>query len=112
MRQRPDFKQALSTLHRLQREAEEDPQVPTYYNRSQQWAQSSSSTWWNWQGSWWTPYPSESHDGDAPSIDERGDLLIAVFGKILLDKTFANSIYLLQMDRVQLTAVYSNRRGV
>ena len=27
---RPDFKQALSTLHRLQREAEEDPQVPTY----------------------------------------------------------------------------------
>ena len=57
---RPDFKQALSTLHRLQREAEEDPQVPTYSNRSQQWAQSSSSTWWNWQGSWWTPFPSES----------------------------------------------------
>ena len=45
--QRPDFKQALSTLHRLQREAEEDPQVPTYSNKSQQWAQSSSSTWWN-----------------------------------------------------------------
>ena len=67
--QRPDFKQALSTLHRLQREAEEDPQVPTYSNTSQQWAQSSSSTWWNWQGSWWTPYPSESHDGDAPSIE-------------------------------------------
>ena len=65
--QRPDFKQALSTLHRLQREAEEDPQVPTYSNKSQ--AQSSSSTWWNWQGSWWTPYPSESHDADAPSIE-------------------------------------------
>ena len=41
--QRPDFKQALSTLHRLQREAEEDPQAPTYSNKSQQWAQSSSS---------------------------------------------------------------------
>ena len=67
--QRPDFKQALSTLHRLQREAEEDPQVPTYSNTSQQWAHSSSSTWWNWQGSWWTPYPSESHDGDAPRIE-------------------------------------------
>ena len=62
--------QALSTLHRLQREAEGDPQVPTYSERNQQWAQSSSSsTWWNWQGSWWTPYPSESHDGDAPSIE-------------------------------------------
>ena len=71
LRQRPDFKQALSTLHRLQREAEEDPQVPTYSNESQQWAQSSSS-WWNWQGSWWTLYPSESHDGDAPSIERTG----------------------------------------
>ena len=70
--QRPDFKQALSTLHRLQREAEGDTQVPTYSNRSQQWAQSSSSTWWNWQGSWWTPYPSERHDGDAPSIEWTG----------------------------------------
>ena len=26
-------------------------------------------------------------------LNERGDLLIAVFGKILLDKTFWNSIY-------------------
>ena len=43
----PDFKQALSTLHRLQQEAEGDPQVPTYPNRNQQWAQSSSSPWWN-----------------------------------------------------------------
>ena len=49
--QRPDFKQPLSTLHRLQREAEEDPQLPTCSNKSQQGAQSSSSTLWNWQGS-------------------------------------------------------------
>ena len=27
---RPDFKQALSTLQRLQQETEGDPQVPTY----------------------------------------------------------------------------------
>ena len=33
LRQRLDFKQALSTLHRLQREAEEDPQVPTDSNK-------------------------------------------------------------------------------
>ena len=71
----PDFKQALSTLHRLQREAEGDPQVPTYSNTSEQWVQSSSSTWWNWKGSWWTHYPSESHDGDAPSIEWTGWLV-------------------------------------
>ena len=68
---RPDFKQALSTLQRLKQETEGDSQVPTYSNRNQQLAQSSSSTWWNWQGSWWTPYPYESHDGDAPSTDRK-----------------------------------------
>ena len=30
LRHRPDFKQALSTLQRLQQEAGEEPQVPTY----------------------------------------------------------------------------------
>ena len=43
-------------------------------------------------------------------LNEWGDLLIAVFGTILLGKTFLNSITLLQMDRLQLTAVYCNRR--
>ena len=38
--------------------------------KPKQWeAQGSSSTWWNWQGSWWTPYHSESQEGDAPSIE-------------------------------------------
>ena len=45
-------------------------------------------------------------------LNERGDLLIAVFGKILPDETFMNSFTLLQMDRLQLTAVYCNRRWV
>ena len=62
--ERLDFKQALSTLQQLKHKAEGDPQVPTYCNTSQQWAQSSSSsTWWNWQGSWWTPYPCENYGG-------------------------------------------------
>ena len=70
LRHRPDFKQALSTLQWLQQEAGEEPQVPIYSYKHQQWeARSSSSTWWNWQGSWWTPYHSESQDGDAPSIE-------------------------------------------
>ena len=33
---------------------------------------SSSSSWWSWQGSWWTPYSYESHDGDEPSTDRTG----------------------------------------
>ena len=61
LRHRSDFKQALSTLQRLQQEAREEPQVPIYSCKHKQWqlAQSSSSSWWSWQGSWWIPYPSE-----------------------------------------------------
>ena len=56
LRNRSDFKQALSSLERLQQEAGEEPHVPTYSCKHKQWqlAQSSSSTWWNWQGSWWS----------------------------------------------------------
>ena len=69
LRHRPDFKQALSTLQRLQQEAGEEPQVLTYSYKHQQWeARSSSSTWWNWQGSWWIPYHSEGQNRDAPRI--------------------------------------------
>ena len=70
LRHRSDFKQALSTLQRLQQEAGEEPHVPTYSCKQKQWeARSSSSTRWNWQDSWWTPYPSESPEGDEPSIE-------------------------------------------
>ena len=44
---RPDFKKALSTLHRLKKAKDE-----AYYQNL--W-QSSSSTWWQWQTSWWHP---------------------------------------------------------
>ena len=56
VRNRSDFKQALSTLERLQQEAGEEPYVPTYSYKHKQWqlAQSSFSTWWNWQDSWWS----------------------------------------------------------
>ena len=47
IRHRPDFKQALSTLHRLKKAEDE-----AYY---QNWWQSSSSSWWQWQTSWWHP---------------------------------------------------------
>ena len=61
VQQRSDFKQALSTLQQL-KEKEDAAQ------RNQRRAQSSSS-WWSWQGSWWTPYSYESHHGDVPSTD-------------------------------------------
>ena len=93
---RPDVKQALSTLQQLKEKEE-------YAQRNQRWAQSSSSSW-----SWWTPYSYESHHGDEPGKR----LVIEVFGTILQGMIFLNSFTLLQMDRLQLTAVYCNRRGV
>ena len=63
VQRRLDFKQALSTLQQLKEIEEEAP-------KNQRWAQSSSSSsWWSWQGSWWTPYFYESHHGDEPSTD-------------------------------------------
>ena len=62
---RLDFKQALSTLQQLKLEEEG-------VQRNQQWAQSSSSSsWWSWQGSWWTSYSDENHHG---VLIEQGDL--------------------------------------
>ena len=45
-------------------------------------------------------------------LSERGDLLIAVFGKILLDKTFLNSTYFVTNGSFTLTAVHCNPREV
>ena len=69
--------------------------MPTYSNKHKQWeARSSSSTWWNWQGSWWTPYHSESQEGDAPQVlSERCDPLLGSIWQASSEKTFMNSIY-------------------
>ena len=47
VRHRADFKEALSTLRRLKNQEDQ-----AYYQNC--W-QSSSSSWWNWQDSWWHP---------------------------------------------------------
>ena len=63
IRHRSDFKQALSSLQQLK--GKEDAA-----HHNQRWTQScSSSSWWSWQGSWWTLYSYESHHGDEPSTD-------------------------------------------
>ena len=51
IRHRPDFKKALSTLHRLKKAEDK-----THYEN---WSQSSSS-WWQWQTNWWEPYYENS----------------------------------------------------
>ena len=47
IRHRPDFKKALSTLRHLKKAEDQ-----AYY---QNWWQSSSSSWWQWQDSWLHP---------------------------------------------------------
>ena len=60
VRHRPDFKQALSTLRQLRDQEDAAHQ--------QRWTQSYSSSWWNWQESWWhSSY--EHHHEDVPSTD-------------------------------------------
>ena len=56
LRKRSYFKQALSTLERLHQEAGEEQLAPTPCWKNKQWksASSSSSTWWQWQESWWS----------------------------------------------------------
>ena len=61
IRHRPDFKQALSSLRQL-KDKEDEAQ------RNQRWTQSYSSSWWNWQGSWWNS-SYENHHEDVPSTD-------------------------------------------
>ena len=59
-RHRLDFKQALSTLRQLKDKEDAAHQ--------QRWAQGYSSSWWNWQESWWhSSY--EHHHEDVPSTD-------------------------------------------
>ena len=45
-RRQPDFKKALSILHRLKKTEDEA--------HNENWSQSSSS-WWQWQTNWWEP---------------------------------------------------------
>ena len=60
VRHRPDFGQALSTLRQLKNKEDAAHQ--------QRWSQSYSSSWWNWQESWWhSSY--EHHHEDVPSTD-------------------------------------------
>ena len=64
VRHRADFKQALTSLRQLKNQEDQ-----AYY---QKW-QSSSSSWCDWQDSWWYS-SSEHHRDDGPSTDRSGKL--------------------------------------
>ena len=52
LRKRSDPNQPLSTLNRLHRESGERHRPVPYQQRHP--SSSSSSTWWQWSGSWWS----------------------------------------------------------
>ena len=47
-----------------------------------------------------------------PVLIDQGTLVKKVIGTLLQGMIFSNSLALLQLDRLQLTAVYCNRWGV
>ena len=56
LRNRSDFNEALSTVNRLQQESGERQLRPMPYWKYQERhpSSSSSSSWWQWSGSWWS----------------------------------------------------------
>ena len=71
---RPDFKQALSTLRQLKDQEDAVHQ--------QRWTQSYSSSWWNWQESWWhSSY--EHHHEDVPSTGWSRETWWKVIGPLI-----------------------------
>ena len=55
LRDRSDFNDALSTLHRLHQESGEEQLRPIPFWKYLRWhsSSSSSSSWWQWSDSWW-----------------------------------------------------------
>ena len=56
MRDRSDFNDALTKLHRIHQESGEEQFRPIPFWKYQYWHQSSSSSssWWQWSDSWWS----------------------------------------------------------
>ena len=57
VRDRSDFNDALTKLHRLHQESGEERLAPIPYWQYQKWHRSSSSSstsWWQWNDSWWS----------------------------------------------------------
>ena len=54
---RPDFREALTNMHRLHRESGGERPEPIHLSQYQRWHSSSSSfstSWWQWNEHWWS----------------------------------------------------------
>ena len=95
LRHRPDFKQALYTLQRLQQEAGEEPHVPSFFKSTN-------------NGSWLRVHLLHGGIGKAPGgplaiqkvvkdvsqvLSEQGDPLLIVFWRKPSKMALTNSIY-------------------
>ena len=57
MKLRSDFSEALTKMHRLHRESGDERLAPIPFWQYQQWhpsSSSSSTSWWQWNDSWWS----------------------------------------------------------
>ena len=118
LRKRSDFKPALSTLKRLHQEAGGDQLEPIPYWKYKQWrpVSSSSSTWWQWQESWsvFTRIHRKSRRKMHAKVLDRTvqPVVYRTLAKTSDERLSRIHFILLQLDRLQLTSVFCNRRGV
>ena len=99
VRDRSDFKDALTTLHSLHQESEEQQLRPVPFWKHQRWHQSSSSSssWWQWSDSWWSSWQfkrKSTHELTCKATwwNER-DPLFAVFGQNLSRVAFQDFLF-------------------
>ena len=81
LRKRSDFNQALSMFNCLHQQAGGDQLEPILHLKYKQWrpASGSSSTWWQWQESWWSSQEfTESQEGRGKRrlVIERGQPVV------------------------------------
>ena len=118
MRDRSDFNDALTKLHRLHRESGEERLAPIPYWQYQKLhpsSSSSSTSWWQWNDSWWSSWKLRTNRTASELMKvqhtERRDPLCRFF-KNRSEGRLCKIFCLLQLDRLQLTAVCCNRRCV
>ena len=54
MKLRSDFRTSVTIMNRLHRESGEERLEPIPFQQYQRWHLFSSSSWWNWDKSWWS----------------------------------------------------------
>ena len=100
------------------KQLEDNNSGPYPYWKYKEWrpASRSSSSWWHWRESWWSSWEfkeSQWKRMHAKVCDRTGQPVVYRSLAKTSDE-WLSRIYsiLLQIDRLQLTAVYCNRRGV